>query len=341
MKQPRTDAPLSVGRALLHLGLALLALLATLALCPALGGSALDMGRAWSEGMEGSSEDAVIFWQLRLPRVLLAALAGASLAVAGTAFQALLRNDLATPYTLGVAGGASLGATLVVLTGLELTVLGFSPVTAAAFVGALLSVVVVYAVARALGSLSGTTLLLAGITWSMACSSVVLLMQYLSDPTATFLIVRWLMGGLEVVGYREVIQTVPFVMLGGIMLLWLAPALNLMAVDGTLAASRGVDVDRVRKVTFVSASLITGAVMSQTGPIAFVGLIVPHAVRRIVGVDNRLLMPASMVYGAVFLCWADTLARGIAAPDDLPVGIVTALLGAPFLLVLLMRGRRL
>ena len=322
------------------LGLGVAALLLALVLCPLFGASWLNLGDAWREGPSGTSVDATIFWNIRLPRVLLAMLAGGALAVAGATFQALLRNGLATPYTLGVAGGASLGAVLAIKLGLAFVVLGFSATPLFAFAGAFASVLAVYALARAMGRADSTELLLAGIAWSIVSSAFVLLLQYLSDPAAAFQMIRWLVGGFDVVGYVGVVQTAPFIFAGAFALLALSRKLNLLSVDEGLAAARGVDVPRTRTLAFAAASLVTAAAVAQVGPIGFVGLLVPHASRALFGSDNRLLIPLSLLFGAAFLAFADAFARSIVAPAELPVGVITALLGGPTLVFILVRSRR-
>ncbi len=329
--------PLAARQLARHTGLAALAALVAFALCPLFG--PVDLAPSALFAAADDSMHATIFWQLRVPRVLLALLAGGALAMAGAAFQALLRNPLAAPYTLGVASGASLGALFAIQVGLVIPVLGVSPIAMAAFGGALVSTLLVFALARAFGRGGATEMLLAGITWSMLCSALGLLLQSRAAPTTSHFMVRWLMGGIDVVGYDAVVHTLPFVVSGLLLLLWYAPALNLLAVDEHLAQTRGVSLQAARFAVFAGASLATGAVVAQVGPIAFVGLLVPHAMRPLVGHDNRSLIPVSFFAGAAFLAVADTAARTLTAPNELPVGVLTALIGAPFLIALLIRQR--
>src|SRR5690606_33782476 len=207
---------------------------AVLCIAPLFGGASIDVGAIG----DATTVDGRIFWQIRVPRVLLAMLAGAALAAAGAGFQALLRNPLATPYTLGIAGGASLGAVSVLLLGLATPIAGFSPLPIAAFGGAFGSVLAVYALARAIGRANTADLLLAGIAWSMVSAACVLLLQYLADPAAAYQMIRWLVGGLEVVGFASPIRALPFAVLGLAVLSWHAADLNLLAVDESLAAAR-------------------------------------------------------------------------------------------------------
>jgi iron complex transport system permease protein len=282
--------------------------------------------------------DAQIFFVARLPRVLAAALVGSGLAVAGVAFQALLRNPLASPDTLGVSAGASLGAILAITFHLDFSLLGVSAVPLASFAGSLGALVIVYGLstARRRGT-STMVLLLAGVTLTALLGAVVRFVQYLADFTETFQTVRWLMGSLDVAAYAPVgAALVPMaVAFGGFVTL--PRALDLITVGAESAAARGVNVTRAEQTALVCASLATGAAVSLAGPVSFVGIVVPHLVRLIVGADHRLVLPASAFFGAAFLIGCDLVARTIIAPVELPVGIVTAIVGGPFFLWLLFR----
>lgn len=289
-----------------------------------------------SQGFDATSR--VILFELRLPRVLLALAVGGALAVAGLTFQTLFRNSLAEPYTLGVASGAALGAVLALLLAGGASFLGFSLTAAASFAGALAVTFVLLGLARR--GLETTALLLAGVALALSCSAVILFVQYVADPSRSFRMVRWMMGGLAVVGYREVLWAVPWVVAGTCGLWLLRGELDQMLTGEELAASRGVDVDRLRLVALAAASLMVGALVAVTGPIGFVGLIVPHLGRRLVGQNHLVLLPACLLGGGVFLALADLVARRVMAPAELPVGILTALLGGPFFLWLLVSRRR-
>jgi iron complex transport system permease protein len=286
--------------------------------------------------------DAQIFFMSRLPRAMAAALVGGTLAAAGVVFQGLLRNPLATPYTLGVSAGAALGAMLAISFGATMPILG---VASASLAGALLAVVVVYALARARHrGLSTTVLLLAGVTLNAFFSALILFVQYLSDFAETYRALRWLMGDLDVPSYQPILAALPFVVISFIVFAWLARPLNLLSLGGDAAATRGIPVATAQRAAFFSASLATGAAVSVGGPIGFVGIIVPHLVRLLVGSDHRVVLPASTFFGAAFLVVCDVLARTLigavsASPLELPVGIVTALIGGPFFLWLLLRKR--
>jgi iron complex transport system permease protein len=285
----------------------------------------------------GDDAAARIFWQLRLPRVVMAFLAGAGLAAGGLAFQAVFRNALAEPFTLGVASGAALGASAYIHLGLPFSLLWISGSSWFAFAGALLAVVLVYGMTRARQGFSTATMLLAGVAVSFCFSSLILFMQYLSDFTQSFLLLRWVMGGLHtVVGFGEVLTVLPLVVVGTAIVLYLTHELNLVTTGEELAASRGVAVNRTKVLLFVAVSLMVGGIVSVCGPIGFVGLIVPHTCRLLVGPDHRYLTPAALLCGAILLTLCDTLARTVMAPTELPVGILTSLLGGPFFLWLLL-----
>jgi iron complex transport system permease protein len=328
--KPRFAGPVTAASALAAAAL-------TLMLCPLIGAVSL----SWSDVWHGVAPHADIFWTLRLPRVALAGLAGAVLAVAGTVYQAVFRNDLATPFTLGVASGASLGAVLAIHLGLGAVVLGVSTLPLFAFLGAGLVVLGVFGLARARGREQDPgTILLAGVTISFLCAALILLIQFMSDVGDTNRMIRWMMGGLDVVGWTPTTRSAPFAILGTAWILSRARVLDQLLTGDALAASRGIAVRRERLALLLAASLAAGAVIAFTGPIGFVGLIVPHAMRRLSGPSHFWLTLASAGAGAAFLAVCDTVARTVAAPTEIPVGILTALLGAPFFLLLLMRGRR-
>ena len=296
-----------------------------------------------ASGTEGD-----IFWRLRIPRVLAAWFAGAGLAAAGMAFQALFRNSLATPFTLGVASGAALGAALSIRFGMALTVAGISSTPLWAFGGASVSMLLVYGITRgitggrkgAIRGMSTATMLLAGVAVSFFFSSLNLFTQYISDFTHTFRIIRWLMGGVQVTGYRSILEMLPLVLGGLVITLWLTRELDILTTGEEMAAGRGVDVIRTRNLLFFSASLMVGGVVAVCGPIGFVGLMIPHICRLLVGPGHRYLAPASILAGGTFLTVCDTFARTIIAPAEIPVGVITALLGGPFFLILLIRDQR-
>jgi len=317
--------------------LAVLLLLAMLALAaaPFWGIEKLPFRALWARGDDYLQAN--ILWKIRIPRVLMAFLAGGALATSGMAFQAMFRNPLATPFTLGISSGAALGAATAIHLGLRFSYSGISAVSLCAFAGALLVILLVYSLSRARRGFSTATMLLAGVAVSFFCSSLILFVQYLSDPTGAFLMLRWVIGGLEnVVDFEDVLNLFPFVAAGCLIVLYLTHELNLIATGEELAVSRGVEVQRTKLVLFLTTSLMVGAVVALCGPIGFVGLMAPHICRLLIGPDHRYLMPATLLFGSAFLVLCDTVARTIMAPIELPVGIITALLGGPFFLWLLL-----
>jgi iron complex transport system permease protein len=314
-------------------------LVAALVAAPLLGSTAISLSRVFDRSIPfADNADAQIFFVARLPRVLAAALVGGSLAMAGAVFQALLRNPLATPDTLGVSSGAALGAMLAIAFHFDFAIGGFSSVSLSSFAGSLGALAIVYmlATARRRG-LSTTVLLLAGVTMTAFFSALILFVQYLTDFVDTFRTVRWLMGMLDVGSYTPLLGALPLIAVAFGIVATLPRPLDLISLGADAAAARGVDVQRAERLALVSASLATGAAVSISGPIAFVGLVVPHIVRLVVGSDHRLVLPASVLFGASFLIACDLIARTMFAPVELPVGIVTAIIGGPFFLWLLVR----
>lgn len=320
-----------------RLTILLLAVLWTTALIgtPLLGSHRISLG----EVLVAEPTASAIFWQLRLPRVLLALLSGSALAVSGLGFQTLFRNPLAEPYTLGVSSGAALGAVVALrLQGGQ--VFGLPSIALASFLGALAATALIVALALRREGVETPTLLLAGIAVSLSASAIILFLQYLSDSTQTFRMIRWMMGGLSVVGYREVLWLLPWVVVGTAVLILRRWELNLLLTGEEMAASRGVDLSRLRLEILLAASAMIGALVAVAGPIGFIGLIVPHVLRRFAGHDHLVLVPACVLGGGAFLAVCDAAARTVMAPAELPVGILTALLGGPFFLWLLVLRSR-
>ena len=278
-----------------------------------------------------------IFWRLRVPRALLAFLTGGVLALCGMVYQAMFRNALATPYTLGVSSGASLGAAIYLSSGLPFVILGISGLSVCAFVGSLFSISLIYGMTRSRQGFSSSTMLLAGVSLGFFFSSLLLFLKFFSGFTGSFRIVRWLMGGLQTVGMNALLQLAPFVLVGLITVAFYARELNLLAVGEDFAVSRGVHLKRTKKMLFFATSLMVGGVVSICGPIGFVGMIAPHICRLVAGPDHRVLWLVSFCFGGAFLTLCDVLSRVLIAPLEIPVGIITALLGGPFFLWLLLR----
>jgi iron complex transport system permease protein len=313
--------------------------IAAIVASPLVGSTPIDLGRALDRGVAfEDNPDAQILFVARLPRTLAGALVGSALASAGVVFQGLLRNPLATPFTLGISAGAALGAMLAITFGWSFAAVGVPAVTTASLLGAACAVAVVYMLARARHhGLSTDVLLLAGVTMNAFFSALILFVQYFADFAETYRTLRWLMGDLDISGYAALGTSLPLLAIAFIAFAWLARPLNLLSLGPESAATHGVDVTRAQRVAFVSASLATGAAVSVGGPIGFVGIIIPHLVRLIVGPDHRIVLPASALFGAAFLIACDVLARTLLSPIELPVGIITALIGGPFFLWLLVR----
>src|SRR5579862_4319448 len=300
------------------------------AICaPLIGSSHIELGRAFA----GEAPDHEIFFYARLPRVLLALLGGAALAVTGVLFQCMLRDPLAEPYTLGVSSGASVGAVLAIC-------LGFRATGLASLAGAALVLLVVLGMATEGRKLSSFTLLLTGVTMNSMAFAVILFLHNLASFSQSFAISRWLMGGLDAVEYSTLGWLAAIVVpVCALVTIW-APQWNLLAVGDEWASSRGVSTTALTAFGYVAGSLLTGLVTSLTGPIGFVGLIVPHALRLRLGADHRVLLPCSFLLGGAFLALCDTLSRIVIAPTEIPVGVLTALCGGPFFLWLLKSKRR-
>jgi iron complex transport system permease protein len=312
---------------------------AVLIWAPTVGTTTISLGRVFDRSIAWDANvDAQIFYVARLPRVLAGALVGSTLAAAGVILQALLRNPLATPFTLGVSAGASLGAMLAVTLKLEFGVLGVSSIPLASFAGSLIATGIVYALAASQRKgLSTNVLLLAGVTLNAFFSALILFVQYVADFTEALRALRWMMGGLDVAGYAPIVAALPFTIVSFIVFAVMARTLNLLSAGAEAAASRGVEVIRDQRLAFLSASLATGAAVSLGGPIGFIGIIVPHLVRLLVGADHRIVLPASALFGAAFLVLCDLASRTVMAPLEIPVGVVTALIGGPFFLWLLVK----
>ena len=280
-----------------------------------------------------------IILQIRLPRVILASLVGAALAIAGATYQGLFRNPLADPYLIGVAQGASLGAVIGFLLPLQWQVMGFGIIPVLAFAGALLSVAIVYILARVGKTVPVTTLILAGVALGALWGSIV---SYLTITSGAKIhgIMFWLMGSFSLSEWSEVMVVLPYVVVGVVVILLYSRSLNVMQLDEEQAKQLGINVEKVKLILLVAATLITAAAVSFVGIIGFVGIIIPHAVRLIWGPDHRFLLPLCVLTGAIFLVLADLIARTALAPMEIPIGVITAICGVPFFLYLLRRRKR-
>ena len=309
-----------------------IAAVATMLIGPFIGGVPVAFDALLRPG--GSDAGAVLLWKLRLPRILTAFFAGAALSVAGAAFQAMFRNPLATPFTLGVSGAASLGAALYMRWGAETGVAGLGGILSS-FAGAAACVAAVYALAWGRGGVSNARLLLAGVAISFCCSSLIMFSHYASTATDAFRMMRHLMGSLSSSGWETVTILLPVTLLGGILLWAVAWELDLLAVGEDIAQSRGVPVEKIRHAIFLVTCALEAFVVALCGPIGFVGLMIPHCCRLWFGGGHRTLLPASLLLGGIFLSTCDTVARTVVAPSEMPVGVLTSLIGGAFFLWLL------
>jgi iron complex transport system permease protein len=313
-----------------------LALLAAAAL-PWIGAERIDPATALRVP---GSVDAAIFWGQRVPRVLLALAVGGGLAVAGTALQVLFRNPLAEPWTLGIAGGASLGAFLGYLFPvLRLNFGPFSSVQVLSLCGAAAVLAAIWGLCRHARAQATQTLLLGGVTISIFCGGVVMLLTYFVSPFEFMSVHRWMIGGLDVLGYRDLAALATLLTPGLLILFGRMREYNHLSMGEDLAAGQGVDVARTHRLTVAGVGLVTAAVVAFAGPIGFVGMLVPHAARALTGADHRFSMPAAFVLGGTVLAVCDTVARTLLAPTELPVGVITAVCGAPVFLLILFRRR--
>jgi iron complex transport system permease protein len=318
----------------------LLILVITLILSIAIGSVFIPPAELWRviSGASSSETFRTILWNIRLPRTALIALVGAALAGSGAAYQGLFRNPLADPYLIGVASGAGLGAIIAMSIRWPYTPLGLLAVPLAAFITSLLTVYVVYAIAHIGRSVPITNLILAGVAVSSFAVSLTSFLMLRSTGEVRRAI-GWLLGGVSLVGWDATLALIPYLAIGLIMLVFTGYALNLLQFGDDQATQMGLNVRRAKLIIIVAASLVTAAAVSFAGIIGFVGLIVPHIVRIWWGVDYRRLIPLSIIGGASVLLIADVLARIVIRPEELPVGIVTALAGAPFFLWVLRHAK--
>jgi iron complex transport system permease protein len=328
----------AAGRLALALGILGVILVAVTALALFVGSAGLSP-RAVTRALAGragvESVESIVTLQLRLPRVVAAVLAGGALAVAGVAFQGLTRNPLAEPAVLGVSSGAAFGVVLAQIFGLELSFLQALGVATFAFAGALMAAAAVYLIAVVPGGLSIQTLLLAGVIVGIFFTSAITVLISVMDYNRLGGVIYWLLGNLAPIPTGSLALFAVLALGGCWLILRSARELNLLALGEEAAVQLGVDAVRLKRRVFGAAALLTGSVVAFTGPIGFVGLVVPHMLRGILGQDNRLLVPTALVGGGIFLLAADTLARNIVAPAELSVGVITSFCGAPFFVYLL------
>jgi len=316
-------------------------LLAAIVVCSLIGPTPLDIGEALESSIVPNPQRMILFG-IRLPRILLAGLIGGALAGAGVVFQAILRNPLADPYVLGISSGAALGAASGILMNLQQSLVGFSAITVCAFAGALLTIFFVYAIAQSYGRVLTHSLLLTGVIINYVFAALIMLITALVDFTKAREIIFWLMGNLSKTEYNyfTLLAAFGYIFIGSMILLWRSRDLNLLSLGEASASQLGVEVERLKRLAFVATSLITAGAVAEAGPIGFVGLIIPHAMRMLFGPDHRLLFPAAFLGGGIFLIFSDTVARVGIGGSEIPVGVVTALCGGPLFIFLLRRQIR-
>ncbi len=278
-----------------------------------------------------------ILWQIRLPRVFLAALVGLLLSISGVILQGILRNPLADPYILGISAGGAVGAAISIALGAQFVILGISSVPATAFIFALIAVFIVYKLSQVAGKTASETLILAGVALSAFCSAILALIIIVTGSLQT--IYFWLLGSLSSASWGNVLTVIPYVIVGTGAAYFFSKELNALLLGEEMAITLGVDVENTRLILIGAASLMTAAAVSVSGLIGFVGLIIPHWIRLIIGPNHRLLIPFSALSGMLLMVVADTISRTVLSPMEIPIGIIMALVGAPFFLYLLRRRR--
>lgn len=281
----------------------------------------------------------IIIWSIRLPRVLLGVLVGASLSMAGAAFQGMFKNPMADPYIIGISSGAALGATIAIILRINIDVLNISSISIFAFIGAIIAVFTVYNIARIKNKVPVTTLLLAGIAVGQFLTAIMsmIMVLYSNDMSK---IIYWTMGGLSGKGWEPLLRISLPTIISMILINFFARDLNIMLTGEESAQSLGVDVEKTKLYILVLGTFMTSMVVSVSGIIGFVGLIIPHIVRMLIGPDHRILLPASALIGGIFIIFTDTIARTIISPVEIPVGIITALFGGPFFIYLLKSSKK-
>jgi iron complex transport system permease protein len=288
---------------------------------------------------EATDVTRTIMLQVRLPRVLMGFLVGCSLAAVGVALQALLRNPLADPYVLGVSSGAALGVAIGLLLGAGATFLADAALPACGFAGGLSALLVVYRMAADDERLPIHSLLLAGVILNAVFSALIMFITSILEPNRSYGMTTWLMGSITSPTYGALAGLSVYLVVGLVLLFGQMRVLNMLALGEEAARTLGVDTEQAKRLIVLLSALLTGAVVSVSGMIGFIGMVIPHAVRLLIGADHRLLLPASALAGGIFLMGADTVARTLLSPAEIPVGIITALAGGPFFVYLLLRRK--
>jgi iron complex transport system permease protein len=289
------------------------------------------------ENIDGTHMKIVL--DLRLPRIIVSALVGAGLSIVGAALQGMFKNPMADPYVLGISSGASLGAAIAIVVGLEYTFLGIGYKTLFAFFGALATIICVYNISRVGNKVPTITLLLSGVALSYLLSSIVSIIM-IFNRNQTEQIVFWILGSVSASSWEQVMLMFPVVFLGIIAIISFSKDLNVISTGEETAKSLGIEVEKVKKLLILICSVIVASCVSVSGVIGFVGLIIPHTVRLVVGSDHRALLPFSVIGGAAFMVVCDTIARNAIPPVEIPVGAITAMFGAPYFIFLLYKNKK-
>jgi len=335
---------LSLRKWLITIILLTILLILTIIFCSFQGSADVNLGdviNIFSNPLSQSwwNTEVIILLKVRLPRILLACIVGGALAVAGVVLQALLRNPLADPYILGVSSGSALGAIIAILLGLNISIGLLPSIPLFGFAGGLFTILFVYHISKIHQKISVQTMLLVGVVTGAILAATIMFITSIAGPDKVHGIIFWLMGNLGSEEYPMLLIVSFYVLAGILILLYHARGLNLLALGEESAAQLGLDVERAKKVAFIGASLITGAAVSVSGLIGFVGILIPHLLRMIIGSDHRLLLPVAGLSGAIYLALADTIARTLMAPTEIPVGVITAICGGPFFIYLLKRKK--
>ncbi len=318
----------------------ILLLLASLIIAISIGGSSMDPYASFTGLLlRGTDTENTIIWSIRVPRIIEAILAGGGLAIVGCTFQGIFRNPMADPFVLGISSGAALGASIAIVSGISLTIAGFTGVSVLAFTGAMLTVSAIYLVSSIRSSKENSILLLTGIALNFFFSSIIYLLMFIRYDKMKE-IVMWTFGTFSTASWDKVFFLAPVVVIGSMLLGLFARDLNSLVLGEKEAHSFGVSVEKSRNLMILIGTIITAVIVSASGIIGFVGLMIPHLLRFIVGSDYRKLLPMSFLYGTIFLLLSDTIARTVIRPSELPIGAITALFGSPFFIFILLNRKK-
>lgn len=291
--------------------------------------------------LKSSNIESEIFYKIRLPRVLMSFLAGSILALGGLVFQSMFKNPIATPFTLGVSSGASLGTAIYFFLGFSVSLPMFFGGSLFALIGALLSILIVYGTASLMGAKNDAGLLLVGVALNFLCSALIMFIQFSVDLISANRIIYYMIGSISGSNMQDVLMILPIFIIGSFILLSFRRELDLLSMGDETASARGLNTKTTSAIIYFTISVMIGCVVALCGPIGFVGMMVPHICRIFVGSSSVSLMPVTIIFGGAFLTICDTIARTIFAPTEMPVGIITSMLGAPFFIFLIIKNKRI